>query len=366
MGPVYIATGCDSNFVGLTCAMLASLEEKGELPEAKIIVTAFGLSQEDKDDLRLAAGALGDQMRFLELGEDSALVPEVPKFDFPFPTIGCLVAPKGVNERRARMLMLDSDMIINASLRPLFELDLAGFAIGAVKNMLVERELHARGRVLDDDYFNTGTLLVDVDQWHAKDLGNAAMRWLAAQPDTPVWPDQDALNHVVGPNWLRLDRTWNFAYAGEDRQFFYEEFAAANIIHFSGAKPTEARNHPAVPFYDRQVERIRVRKAWGQPDAAPTDRHFLATSYEVLLGRELEEPMLVPQRIHLRPSEVIGNLVSSQEFKDQVIEPLRNGRRLASNRWPGHPRLGSSELVGGQAASYLRRSATRRKRGDMA
>jgi hypothetical protein len=333
----YVATGCDSAFVELTCGMLGSLEEKGGVDDARIIVTAFGLTPDEKARMRLAAGVLGRSMRFLDVDRGSALIPTVPRFSFPLPMLGCLIAPKGVTEPGSRILILDSDIIINDSLVPLFELNLADHPVAAVKDMLVPSELHWRGRQWDETYFNTGVLLADVDRWNALDLGNRAMRWLAELPEKPHWPDQDALNAVVGADWLRLDRTWNFAYSGEERWFTAEEFGAAKIVHFPGVKPTEHRSHPAAPLYDRQIERLAAKARWGRPDAVGNTRDFIATTYEILLGREVEEPLLAFHRSASPASAVVRALIQSNEFREKAVKPLRCGERLAPNRWPGTP-----------------------------
>lgn len=339
MGQMFIGTGCDSKFVDLTCAMLASIDDRGDVPDATIIVSAFDLTAQDRGRLRLSAGRMGANMRFLPVSPGSALVPAVPAFDFPFPMLGCLVAPKGVDVAGARMLLLDSDMIINASLRPLFEIDLEGHPMAAVKDMLVESELHARGRRYDPDYFNTGLLLIDIDMWNSRDIGDRAMRRLAAYPEKPEWPDQDALNDIIRGDWLRLDRRWNFAYCGEDRQWTYEEYSAAYIVHFSGAKPTECRDHPAVPLYDRQADRVMAQRGWGRIDDRRVDRTFLAAAYEVLLGREPEGAHVIPPALVHPPSTVIAGFLTSPEFRQAVLDPLASGKGLPKDRFPGCPTM---------------------------
>jgi hypothetical protein len=339
MSDIFIGTQCDRKFVDLTCVMLSSVEDHGCVPEATIIIAAFGLTPEDEMRLRLSAGVMGRKMQFLPVTQESDLVPRLPAFDFPFPMLGCLVLPKAITVPGARLLMLDSDMIVNASLQPLFEMNLRGHPLAAVKDMLVESALHARGRQWDDNYFNTGLLLVDVDRWHAGALGDEAMRWLADQPHKPEWPDQDALNHVVKGDWLRLDRSWNFAYCGEPQQFSYEEYAAAHIVHFSGAKPTEARDHPAVPIYDRQEEKAAERIGWKRTDSNRVDRDFVASAYEILLGRPHESNFVIQHRLHHAALPILNGFLTSGEFREAAVEPLERGAPLPADRWPGQPSL---------------------------
>ncbi|WP_294389623.1 glycosyltransferase [uncultured Sphingomonas sp.] len=339
MSKLFIGTQCDRKFVDLTCVMLSSVYDNGCVPDATIVIAAFDLTPEDETRLRLSAGTMGRNMRFVPVPRDSHLVTKVPSFDFPFPMLGCLVLPKTITEPDARLLMLDSDMIVNSTLEPLFEMDLQGHPIAAVKDMLVEHELHVRGRKWDDNHFNTGLLLVDVDLWNRDALGDRAMIWLADQPSKPEWPDQDALNHVVGPDWLRLDRRWNFAYCGEPHQFSYDEYSQAKIVHFSGAKPTEARDHPAVPIYDRQAEKTAERTGWNRTENTRVDRDFVASAYEILLGRPHESNFVIQHRLAHAAMPIINGLLTSDEFRDAVVTALRDGTALPHGRWPGKPTL---------------------------
>lgn len=261
----FIGCACDPPFVDLTCTMLSSLEDNGDVPEADIIVADFDLSDEDRRQLRASAGCMGGAMRFSQVRRDSPLIPAFPQFDFPFPMLGRFVIPKLIDTPDARLLTLDSDMVVNGSLRPLFVRDMAGHPFGAIHDPLSEHELAVRGRKPDPDYFNTGLMLVDVDRWNERRLSDRAMMRLAEYDRKPEWPDQDALNEVADNDWLRLPRSWNLFYAGEPRQFTLEEYGAAQIVHFAGCKPSEEQNrgHPAIPLYDHHAARAEFKKRIG-------------------------------------------------------------------------------------------------------
>lgn len=258
----FVGCACDPPFVDLTCSMLSSLDDHGGVPDAGIILADFGLSDDDRRNLRASAGRMGRALRFVPLRRDSPLIAAFPGFDFPFPMLGRFVIPKLIDAPGARLLTIDSDMVVNASLRPLFLLDLAGHPFGAIRDPLSDDELRARGREPDPDYFNTGLLLIDVDLWSERGLSDRAMIRLAAYERKPEWPDQDALNDVAGSDWLRLPRSWNLFYAGDPRQFTLEEYSAAQIVHFAGCKPTEPqhRGHPAIPLYDHHRARAEFKQ----------------------------------------------------------------------------------------------------------
>jgi len=329
---VYIGCATDSKFVELTCTMLSSLDDNGRIPEAVILVADFGLSRSDRAQIVICAGE-GREVRFIPLSAESPEIVALPSFDFPLPLLGRFVLPNHVPETGARLLVLDSDMIVNRSLRPLLETNMRGYAIGAVHDAISWREHY--GRPPARHYFNAGMMMIDVDRFKAEEIGPRAMRRLAAYDHRPMWLDQDAINDVLGNEWLGLDRRWNFFHANDYRHFSTEDYAAADVIHFSGPKPTEDPNHPAGSIFRMHVEHVnrKLRKRSGQGG----NRVFMAMCYEVLLGRQRENEAVLHDRAHLSPEQFVTSIIESAEFRMAVIEPLAKGLGLPKNRFPGKP-----------------------------
>ena len=234
--------------------MLSSLDDNGCLPEVTVLVADFGLCDGDREALRLSAGRLGERMRFVPLSPDSPQFVVRPSFSMPWPLMGRFVLPGEIDAPCSRLLLIDSDMIVNASLRPLFEGDMEGHPLAAV---------HDPGQSCD--YFNAGLMLIDVDAFNGRDLGRAAMRRLAEYPQRPTFLDQDALNSVLAGDWLRLDRSWNFFYAADPVKFEREDYDQARIAHFAGPKPWEDFGVTPTPLYERHALQAQAR----QPRLAP-------------------------------------------------------------------------------------------------
>jgi lipopolysaccharide biosynthesis glycosyltransferase len=143
-----------------------------------------------------------------------------------------------------RVLYLDCDVIVLASLEPLWELDLGGRAIGAVTNVFPPDLLH---RPVDlglapGDYFNSGVLLMDLDTWRAEDWAARVLARARSDAQRIVFPDQDALNLEMHRSRLPLHPRWN---------------CQNSILYFRtgekllGAVPTaEARAHPAIVHFE--------------------------------------------------------------------------------------------------------------------
>lgn len=111
-----------------------------------------------------------------------------------------------------RAVYLDSDVLIQSDISPLFTLPLGGAPIAAVVDYVIGSNQHelpsAWERSHSRRYFNSGVLVVDVEQWRATALGDRTMTYAAEADHVLVFPDQDALNAVVD-SWQELDYRWN-------------------------------------------------------------------------------------------------------------------------------------------------------------
>jgi lipopolysaccharide biosynthesis glycosyltransferase len=152
-----------------------------------------------------------------------------------------------------RVLYLDVDVLAVDSIVPLFDLDLSGHHVGAVTNVFTTHDLariHAAG--VDDprEYFNSGVLLMNLELMRA-DRVTAALRACAVDSD-PIfgWPDQDALNKVLGPTRLPLHPRWNCM----NSMYLYPW----SVYAFGAGRLQEALETPSL----RHFEGPSVNKPW--------------------------------------------------------------------------------------------------------
>lgn len=154
-----------------------------------------------------------------------------------------------------RIIVLDADVLVLQSLVPLFEHDLAGHALGAVgtRAQTANQDLDRLRRLgIDPDrpYLNTGVMLMDLEAMRADAIGLRTVAFGRDRADDLLYPEQDALNAVLGDRWMLLPQRWNAlshlwldptvddaAYPVRDRDFARSSPA---IVHFEGhatAKP---------------------------------------------------------------------------------------------------------------------------------
>jgi lipopolysaccharide biosynthesis glycosyltransferase len=246
--PIFIGCASDKRFAEHTAVMLTSLVMNAELPDASFVVAGFGLDNADKALIRAAVG--DHALRIVDVQPEMLDEARVERFTtwYPLSVLGRLLVADYVDKPGARMITLDSDMIVNGSLQQLVYRDLGNDYFAAARDA-------PRG---DDSYFNSGLTLFDVDTYRRWDIGHRCLRWLADQRDQPGYPDQDALNHIVGHLWHRLARTWNY-FNYEVNGFVAEDYELCRIAHFAGAKPWHHTDHPARPLYERYRAALRQR-----------------------------------------------------------------------------------------------------------
>ena len=113
-----------------------------------------------------------------------------------------------------RVLYLDSDLVVNRDLQPLFDIPLEGKLVAAVGD--------AGGYG-----FNAGVLLIDNRSWKERELQESfiketdrIMGLVQSGQMEDFNGDQTVLNHVLAQDWLPLDKIYNLQ-VGHDLVAFY-------------------------------------------------------------------------------------------------------------------------------------------------
>jgi lipopolysaccharide biosynthesis glycosyltransferase len=146
-----------------------------------------------------------------------------------------------------RVLYLDVDTIVMDALDPLWGLDLGGYYLAAVSNVFQREHEHrpaALGLSGATSYFNSGVLLMNLEQMRADGCTETLREFAGAGGRELEWPDQDALNVVLGDRRLPLHPRWNvmnsmrFPWSAEvfGRDVLNEALARPGIRHFEGPR----------------------------------------------------------------------------------------------------------------------------------
>jgi lipopolysaccharide biosynthesis glycosyltransferase len=142
-----------------------------------------------------------------------------------------------------RMLYLDVDLVALTDVAKLFDTDLKGKSIGAVRDSGIVnwKSVAERAKLLKgaewQKYFNSGVLLFDIQKTLKRDLIGKLLSYLSScKNNTGIFfEDQDALNAVCGDDVQLIDERWNvLSYCSAKDMIPAKDIL---IMHYVGCKP---------------------------------------------------------------------------------------------------------------------------------
>jgi endoglucanase len=205
---VALVLAVDDAYAIQAATVVASLVATQPTPVRTVVVHA-GLSRSWRRSLQGLADALAWP---LELRAVPA-VTGVPVYSYASAaTYLRLLAPDVVGAER--LIYLDADLLVEASLAPLADMRLTT-PIAAVQDHF-QRTFETgeglpgyRAGSTRTPYFNAGVMVIDTAQWRRARVTERALAFLRESPEHVRYWDQCALNAVLEGAWTGLDPAWN-------------------------------------------------------------------------------------------------------------------------------------------------------------
>ena len=270
-----VASATDRRFVELAGVMLASLFANGETGDWPVVVFGFRLRAREKEKLKASAGVGAHTLRFIDVDPTTEALRALPANIFSIsPSIFLRLLMPSLLADSGRLLYLDSDTLVLGSLRPLAEIDLAGFPVAAVEDAATHPSRGARFAFPENArYFNSGVMVIDLDAWRRDDLAARALKYVRDDAYDLFYPDQDALNLALAGRFLPLPPEWNVT-----RPTAEAGVHDARIVHFAATKPGSATcKHPDRALYFQ----YRAMTPWCH--------RRIATRFETRLARSIHK-----------------------------------------------------------------------------
>lgn len=265
------------------------------------VITDEDFKEEHKQQLRELIASY-DKKEISFLAADERLVDKFLAFDNYFYTKHVFfrwfmadLLPSDVS----RVLYLDCDTIVRKPLRPLWETDMSGYAVGAVHDAQ-EAKITQFNRLeysYDKGYFNSGVLLVNLDYWRQNNVAARLFAYLEKHPERVDMPDQDPLNAVLQDEKKYIPFTYNlqsdFLFTVDrmtiDYNKYKEELETCRedpvILHLSGARPwIKGCTHP----YQSEFFKYRALTIWKD---APLWKDYAPLKRRLMMSNKVRRPL---------------------------------------------------------------------------
>ncbi len=143
-----------------------------------------------------------------------------------------IIADMLPNEERC--LYLDADLIVNGSLKELWETPLDDNYCAGVHDLFIEKQGYKEkiGFAKDELYINAGVLLLNLVQLRKDKMSEKLFANTTNLQDKITYQDQDIINLTFKGRMLALDNIYNFTSA--DVKQYPEKHKKAVIIHYTG------------------------------------------------------------------------------------------------------------------------------------
>lgn len=174
-----------------------------------------------------------------------------------------LLIPKILPKELAKVIYIDSDIIVQDSLYDLYTEDIDKYALAACKELKgADINIKRLEYPSEYNYFCAGFMLINLNYWRENNITEQSFDFLSKYPGRILWWDQDALNACLYNKWKTLHPRYNcdptmYYYKGwsqyqdEDIKLWLEAVKNPAIIHYlTAVKPWHILcNHPKKDLY---------------------------------------------------------------------------------------------------------------------
>lgn len=160
-----------------------------------------------------------------------------------------LFVSRDLPETLDRILYLDCDIIVNDSLYDLWNLDLKGKTIAALKDAFSKQYRRNIELQPHDIMFNSGVMLIDMKKWKEKNIEKKLLAFIKRHKGIIQQGDQGALNAVLSKDTFCFHPRFNSVTIFYD--FTYEEMLAYRkpVDFYSKKEVKQAVEHPVIIHY---------------------------------------------------------------------------------------------------------------------
>ena len=237
-----LVVACDNHYLILLAALIKSIEANLRSGQPiDVYVIEDKLTNANKQKLQDSVNSNITSLHWQKMEEVIPAGMQLPldKSSYPLNIYMRLFIPYFIPKEVDKVLYLDVDMIVQADITSLFEIDLGNNYIAAVLDPRIITFDNSWGGILNYEelgfsgqtrYFNTGLILMQLKSWREHDLTTKILQCIDANKKYLNYPDQYGLNVALANKWFELSPLWNhFSTIDTNEKPF--------LIHFVERKP---------------------------------------------------------------------------------------------------------------------------------
>lgn len=318
-------------------SMLSLFENNQSLEEIEVLYIHKGLTEQNREKLKMIANQYGRKITFLDMPDWKQLKNlnlRSSKSAWLGYGYNRLFLTDIVPEHIDRVIYLDSDTLIEDSLEELWNINFEDCYLAGVDDCLSSSYRNLVDLRAEGVYCNSGVLLINLKKWREENMGTKFAEILRQNNGYFLFNEQSVLNSVFEEKIKILPQQYNvnsLIYL-----FSYDELMKLRRPYHFSYTPEEcetAREHPIITHFTGNF--YVLRRPWIENSDHPHKDAFL--KYYRLTPWS-DEPLMSADSVKVGKVSLICKklprkiMISSVSFLYNVIRPKRFQKDLRKNR----------------------------------
>lgn len=334
----HLTCSTDNNYLQYCEVMLCSVFENNKDLNFHVHLLHSELTSEAISSLTGLCNRYGEIISFYRI--DDAMLDKVNRREnspVSIATYYRILLPELLDDSIDKIFYLDCDVIVLDSIKPLYELNLEGYGVAAVKDASPYDSYHRElmGLDLKKDAFCAGVMMINLDYWRKHNSKKELLDYSNTKQERVYLEDQDALNYVFRGHWFQLPYKWaktplSIGIIDQNMKIFDQlEYAfSPRIIHYAGPMKPWCD----VWFPERKHYLCYLRIAgFSNPKIKHVDRAFRMRTYKNVLryfANRYLHPLL-PDVVEL----IFKDFFSLFKLVFSLLKGLKSINRFLLYRW---------------------------------
>lgn len=248
-----IVYASDNNFAEiLGISMISLFENNKDCDEITVYILEDEIDESNKVKFLHIAEKFGREVSFIDVSELD-ISKSVQSIRWSKSAFTRLFMRRILPTKIKKVLYLDCDIIVMDSLNDLYNTDISQCKAAGVRDCISKHYLKNIELKSDDDYYNSGVLLINLDRWDEEEF----MLFFEKHSCIIKYPDQDVINGVCSKEMLTLDCRYNsytalFDFAYKDLMVFRKP-----TKYYSENEVENAKKSPAIVHFTTSFLSLR-------------------------------------------------------------------------------------------------------------